>query len=63
MLVSALADAMRLDAVVHVRRAAMDVVAHFASRSSVLRDALRASATSEANAELRQRALTHLQAL
>jgi HEAT repeat protein len=59
-LVTALAESLRLEPVVQVRRSSMDIVAYFADRSSVLRESLRQAAQTDPDPTLRERAQTYL---
>lgn len=62
-IVTALADATRLDPEVGVRKAALDIAAYFADRSSVLRQAIVSCATADADPAMRARAQNYLQTL
>jgi len=59
-IVAGLNDATHVDPEVAVRKAALDIDAYFAARSSVLRQAIRDAATSDPDPNMRQRAETYL---
>lgn len=62
-IVTALADATRLDPEVGVRKAALDIDAYFADRSSVLRQSIRDAATADPDESMRARAQTYIDTL